>query len=464
MNVDLYAFVNVRNEYSQYPNDFTKTIFRKFIELSTTSSQIVIHRNQGIVYYGYVRRVDNGLSYVGFCVVANGAMFTCTERMLTIFADALTSMTTEHNLFDFHQNGDLIPLFGKLSERQAIMDIVLSDLKQRIDNQVAREDMTDIPQEAFPNPSNECMVMKVDEASEDVVKAVSTLGYVCVTKDQHYVSPFLANYQKKIEKYKAQFRDLNLQYDHLREKYERQDHKNKAWRVVLVLSIAIVVCFCAYLLISYISEKELSNTRDKLEEAQQTIQERENDIADLQGTVSGLKSEIKERENDIANLRRTVSGLQSGLQLANVITASVIKASDPDFMSLVGRYVPMIITDVKMGNMYRDGNMETDYGDSIYSDRTMYLTPRITYTGIREGEKITLYIRLYTPSGEMSTEDSSPSGYTASLDCYVDSGSYKTKELSGWGNEKMGNWKSGTYRYEFWYGGICLYSKTFTVY
>ena len=94
----------------------------------------------------------------------------------------------------------------------------------------------------------------------------------------------------------------------------------------------------------------------------------------------------------------------------------------------------------------------------------MYLKPRITYTGIRAGEDITLYAKLYGISGSLQTGNSSPSGYTFSNSLTVSSGSGNTYELKGWGGSDKGFWSRGTYRYEIWYGNVCLRAKTFTVY
>lgn len=93
----------------------------------------------------------------------------------------------------------------------------------------------------------------------------------------------------------------------------------------------------------------------------------------------------------------------------------------------------------------------------------MYLTPRITYTGINTGRSINLKIRWYRPNGTMSSGDSSPSGFSQQNSLYVYSGS-NTETLQGWGNKTKGYWGKGTYRIEIWYENVCLKAKTFTIY
>ena len=133
-----------------------------------------------------------------------------------------------------------------------------------------------------------------------------------------------------------------------------------------------------------------------------------------------------------------------------------------DLKDKVGSTMPIIITDIEIANTNSGGSIETDYGSTIYSSRTMYLKPRITYTGIKTSENIDLNVKFYTPSG-LSTGSSSPYGCSYSCSMYVYSGE-NTESLSGWGGASPGHWSSGTYRFEIWYGSVCLKAKSFTIY
>ena len=133
-----------------------------------------------------------------------------------------------------------------------------------------------------------------------------------------------------------------------------------------------------------------------------------------------------------------------------------------DLKEKVGSAMPIIISDIQIANTYNGGDIETDYGNTIYSSNTMYLKPKISYTGIKTGESIDLNIKFYTPSG-MSTGSNSPYGCSYSTSMYVYSGE-NTESLSGWGGSSRGHWSSGTYRFEIWYGSVCLKAKSFTIY
>lgn len=128
----------------------------------------------------------------------------------------------------------------------------------------------------------------------------------------------------------------------------------------------------------------------------------------------------------------------------------------------VSEAYPMIITDIDIRNISKSGEIQTDYGNTIYDYETMYLQPRISYYGLIS-EDISLKCKLYNPSGKMTTGTTSPSGYSFSDSKHVWEGT-NTMTLSGWGSATKGYYDSGTYRIEIWYNDICLKSKTFTIY
>lgn len=155
------------------------------------------------------------------------------------------------------------------------------------------------------------------------------------------------------------------------------------------------------------------------------------------------------------------SDLYKEEQNANQTSSSENKRLKKFKKSVTSTY-PIIITDIKIGNSYYGGDLETGYGSTIYSYNTMYLKPKIYYTGLKSCSPY-LKIKWYKPSGELSTGSSSPYGFSQGSSYSVSEGQHELA-LSGWGGTDRGHWSSGTYRIEVWYNDICLKSKTFTIY
>ena len=122
---------------------------------------------------------------------------------------------------------------------------------------------------------------------------------------------------------------------------------------------------------------------------------------------------------------------------------------------------PFKVTGCSVGNEDKKGKIITDFGNTIYSYNTRYLKPQLTIQSEKSGT-YTIYYKLYTPNGTLSTGTCSPSGYSTSSTINIKAGTY-TYKLSGWGADTAGNWKAGNYKYEFYCNGASLGYYEFTI-
>ena len=231
----------------------------------------------------------------------------------------------------------------------------------------------------------------------------------------------------------------------MKEENSKIRKQKKQFLYVILLCIAVIGCGIGIFLLN----DTLTFTRGQLEEANDSIASKDNQITQKNQRISNLNSQINSLQSSLSNEKDKRERAENEL---NNLKESFSSA------------IPILITNMEIGNTYNDGSIETSYGSSIYSSNSMYLQPKITYTGIRTGENITLYAKLYGISGTLQTGTSSPSGYTFSSSMTVSSGSGNTYVLSGWGGSNKGFWSRGSYRYEIWYGNVCLRAKTFSVY
>ena len=169
-----------------------------------------------------------------------------------------------------------------------------------------------------------------------------------------------------------------------------------------------------------------------------------NENKELQDEITSLKynadNVVQNKDDEIDQLRNSLNTLKS------------------DITSVA----PFVINRVEIGNAYKDGDMETNYGSTIYTNRTMYLKPKVYYKGFSSGS-YNLKTKWFYPDGSLSTGTDSPDGFSQEKE-YTFSEGDNSKELVGWGNESMGHWRSGDYRLEIWYKDKCVYLKNFKVY
>ena len=85
LNIETFVFGNLAAGYTQTPWDNqTKEIFANFIKLSTTTSQVIIHRNGSLMYYGYTLKLANKQIF-GLCFVVNGVYFPGAYKIFRLF-------------------------------------------------------------------------------------------------------------------------------------------------------------------------------------------------------------------------------------------------------------------------------------------------------------------------------------------------------------------------------------------
>ena len=206
-------------------------------------------------------------------------------------------------------------------------------------------------------------------------------------------------------------------------KFETPEQKsNNIWIFVFVL-------LCIALGITAFYFYDMSDSR------QRTIDNLESENNKLNNEVQELKSGQQDAKNDNKNLRQKLDDISA--------------------------HYPIIIKSIKVGNVYKDGTIATDYGSTIYASNSMFLKPQIEYKGLKASQTITLYQKLYK-NGGLETGTSSPSGYSTKYDLNI---SDEDKiGLTGFGSETKGNWASGSYRYEIWYNNMCLKAIDFYLY
>lgn len=123
--------------------------------------------------------------------------------------------------------------------------------------------------------------------------------------------------------------------------------------------------------------------------------------------------------------------------------------------------IPFIITKMEVANVKQDGTIIQDYGSTIYDYKTNYLQPRITIKPFMTG-KYTVQVKLWKDNS-LCTGSSSKNDCSYTYDITIDGKQSQVITVSGWGSDRNGHWSMGTYRFEIWYNGYCLGSKTFKV-
>lgn len=433
MNSTIYIFGNLGNGYTQFPDDYAKDIYQEMYAKSSAQSQIIIHRDNNLMYYGYTRKLDVNSQFIGFCILFNGIMISKIKPLFDIFENTVADLVARGEILYLNNKGEIKTNTNNLIAKQDEVEHIISRIKNEISE--LEKNAKKLPPVNYAIANNESKYFNINDPINDIVDATCKYGYTCILKDKNYDTSSLANYKNIIVCLNKEKDSLITNYEKLKSDYDRLVKQKKQYEIVTFLCVLIFIFGIGLLFLI----SSLGNTRNNLEVAQNSIKQKNSDLDKLNRDYDYLKQSLYEEElksqkfeNELSNIKSTIS-----------------------------EYFPLIIKDVKIANAYEDGAIETDYGEMIFSSSSMYLKPQIIYYGINE-QKITLNVKFYSPFG-LSQSSASPQDYSWTDSFIVECGE-SSQILSGWGNGTRGNWPNGVYRCEFWFGNVCLMAKTFTVY
>jgi len=493
VNSYIYIFGDFANNYTQYPDDYARQICQIFHKKATAESQIIVHRDNNLMYYGYIRKLSADSQYIGFCVLLNGVMFTQIGRLFPVFENAVTDLVARGEIIAFNEKGDIVSKAVDLKDNREEIVRITSIMRNDVSG---LEDCTkQLPPVSY-GISKDCInYFSIGDNNDDIVDAACKSGYTYIFKDKDCDTELMSGYKSIIKKLHKEKTDILGDYNALRISYDKLNKQKKQYKKVVILCLLTVFCGIGL----FFLKNSLESTKNNLVKAQEDITQKAGTIDELNEKVENLqfslqieqnkrkeaenkryhveilldsaRNNLAEAEQYIMQKTEIIESLNEkigNLQVSMYSEQSKRKKAENELAELKRSYgtasseMPIIITDVQIANVHKNGSFETEYGGIISSRCSMFLRPRIRYKGIGTGRNITLNIKLYTPSG-LSRGASSPANYTQQQSFYVHSGT-NYQELTAWGGSSMGYWAKGTYRYEFWYNNACIKTYSFTIY
>lgn len=472
MNVEVYLFGDLGNGYTQYIDDDSRTLFKSIATKSRANSQLVIHRDDTLMYYIYVRRLHNSESsnnrYLGICYALNNRFVRNIEGLFSIFEGAITTIASRGHLLEYTNSGNIIASVGKIYNVQSEFAHISAYLKTELDSFMAGKNDTLPPLDYSINTSEE-KTFRFTDNQQDILKASSTYNTILIFKDENYENEESRAYSSTL------FR-LNKENTSLKEANSKLSKQKKQIKVVAWLSVIIAIGVVIFFFVIqdkniYINrlnakieslhydintleqeknklqndlsttESNLRMTRESLQTANRNLQIKTDSLSDAVAEIKHKNEDINQKNADISKRNETIRKLQK------------VEEEYWSYKNNLSK-MPLIIIGTQVANVNDRGKVETQYGSDIYSSRTMYLKPKIRYIGVTSGKK-TIYTRLYNPSGTLSAASSD--------EVKINTGKNEV-ELGGWGSSTKGYWRAGVYRYEFYCDGICIGFHTFTIY
>lgn len=185
MNSNVYVFGKFGKTFTQYPDDFTRDVCIRFISEATSRSQLIIHRNNDMMHYGYVRHLDVVGQVIGFCVSMNGIMIPCIDRLYQIFEYAVSELIAGNEILTLSYDMGLTSYLESLSEKPAEVDrvaAIIQDSLLELEDEVKK-----LPVANIGIARNQSVRFPATESNEVIANASTQYGYTYVYKKTDFI-------------------------------------------------------------------------------------------------------------------------------------------------------------------------------------------------------------------------------------------------------------------------------------
>lgn len=145
---------------------------------------------------------------------------------------------------------------------------------------------------------------------------------------------------------------------------------------------------------------------------------------------------------------------------------AVTKSSFRSAMGDVADTFPFQITKISLANRRSPSDYISSYGSILYHDKMRYLSGKITCrSNLLSSQYLDLRVKIYKPNGTVFQGSGVKKGFSREVNVFVKSEKgIQEIELGGFGSAYSSSFDSGSYRYEVWYGDVCLGSRKFYIY
>ena len=356
VNSSIYIFGSFDNGYTQYPDNYAREIYQNFFTQASSKSQIVIHREKELMYYGYVRKLDGHSNYIGFCVLLNGIMFSNISNLFTVFENAIAELVSHGDIIAFNEQGEIISTTSSLVDKLQEVNQITIMIKSGIDG---LESYTKaLPPINYSVSNTEQKVFTYMDSNDNIVEASCKYAYTYVVKDKGCDTSSLSGYKGIIRKLHKEKEELSSAYAKLKKQYDKLNKQKKQYRNVFILCLLVVLCGAGLFFLN----NDLRFTQQALEQSQSENVQKGKNIQKLNSNITALNGHISELKSSLSLEQRKREDAEAELNsLKNIYMERqplFIKSTSFDFNSgyLSFEYYGYYEMTVTLGVRAFDGN------------------------------------------------------------------------------------------------------------
>lgn len=298
MNFSLYILGNP-HAYDQYPLDNSE-LFAKFAFANKYPSTVVVHRQERIVQYVFVKKIQEHSDLIfGFAIVVSEMYCIDHQQLHQFFEEAYDNVTAQGEFLSFKKEKYAYNVSRFVENNSEIERI--NEYFRLKEKELARIFRT-LPSD-YQVGLGECEMSVEDDAEK-----FKTLSL-------KYDTLFVSNKERsltELDRMQKKWADLYQEHMKLNDQYKKVLNQKRNFKLVIILIVILILCLIAFLgLRSALNDKEgeIGELNGVVSTQGQTIKDKDFQIGDLSETLANTKEEISNKESEISDLQNEIKKL-----------------------------------------------------------------------------------------------------------------------------------------------------------
>ena len=306
MNCSTYIFGELSDGYSQYPEDNSSKLFSYINSQCNAPSQLIIHRDENMMYYVYIRKFDKK-KYIGLAIAINSYYFTQIKTLFSLFEKEIERLAVKGIIIKYSKNGDLTPSISSLTKEE---EEVLSYINTLQTNISTIRTVKRIPQADYAISISSLKIFNENDNNSEIVTASYTFGYTIILKQTNYDTLRSTSYQNTLKLLNSQIESIAEELQKAKETNKQILRQKKQFKKVIILSAIVIACgFGLYFL-----NENLTNTQDELISANSLIQLKDSIIENKNSRIVNMSDSIDNLETTLKKTTREKTDLLDQIQ------------------------------------------------------------------------------------------------------------------------------------------------------
>ena len=177
MEPQVYFFGTLHNGFSSYPGDHTRAFFEEFLKRSKNQLQIVVHREDNLLHYGYVRKFSN--KFFGICICLD-IIYTDIRTLFRIMDEVYANMILQGDVIKMNSRGDINWNIKAFVDEAVALKEYSGWLIQHLN--ITASNIKALPPADISVAIHECIDVSLEDGNSKIVNYIKKYPNIYITK------------------------------------------------------------------------------------------------------------------------------------------------------------------------------------------------------------------------------------------------------------------------------------------